>query len=102
MNFEEELTKGNFTIPECLSCKKIIWPPAEFCNVCYNETSLKTGQFTGKIIEYSKQNEEYFCMVEFLDSFRLMAKTNDKPEIGKIVKITKCGILNGNYFFQII
>ena len=53
MNFEEELTKGNFTIPECSSCKKIVWPPAEFCDVCYNETRLKSGQFTGKIIEFS-------------------------------------------------
>ena len=102
MNFEEELTKGNFTIPECSSCKKIIWPPAEFCDVCYSETSVKTGKFTAKIIEYSKLNEEYFCMVEFLDSFRLMAKINDKPEIGQIVKISKCGISKGDYFFQII
>jgi hypothetical protein len=41
-------------------------------------------------------------MVEFLDSFRLMAKINDKPEIGQIVKISKCGISKGDYFFQII
>ena len=75
MNFEEELTKGNFTIPECSSCKKIVWPPAEFCDVCYNETRLKSGQFTGKIIEFSKQGNEYFCMVEFVDSFRLMVSS---------------------------
>jgi uncharacterized OB-fold protein len=102
MNFEDELTKGNFTIPECSSCKKIIWPPTEFCDVCYSKTCLKTGQFMGKIIEYSKQNEEYFCMVEFLDSFRLIAKKKDKPENGQIVKISKCGISEGSYFFQVI
>ncbi len=102
MNFEDELTKGNFTIPECLSCKKIIWPPAEFCDVCYNETRLKSGEFSGKIIEYSKQNDEYFCMVEFLDTFRLIAKMKEKPENGQIVKILKCGISNGTHFFEII
>jgi len=102
MNFEDELTKGNFTIPECSSCKKIIWPPTEFCDVCYSKTCLKTGQFMGKIIEYSKQNEEYFCMVEFLDSFRLIAKKKYKPENGQIVKISKCGISEGSYFFQVI
>ena len=102
MNFEDELTKGNFTIPECLSCKKIIWPPAEFCDVCYNETRLKSGEFSGKIIEYSKQNDEYFCMVEFLDAFRLIAKMKEKPENGQIVKILKCGISNGTHFFEII
>ena len=102
MNFEDELTKGNFTIPECLSCKKIIWPPAEFCDVCYNETRLKSGEFSGKIIEYSKQNDEYFCMVEFLNTFRLIAKMEKKPENGQIVKILKCGISNGTHFFEII
>ena len=102
MNFEDELTKGNFTIPECLSCKKIIWPPAEFCDVCYNETRLKSGEFSGKIIEYSKQNDEYFCMVEFLDTFRLIAKMKEKPENGQIVKMLKCGISNGTHFFEII
>jgi hypothetical protein len=56
----------------------------------------------GKIIEYSKQNEEYFCMVEFLDSFRLIAKKKDKPENGQIVKISKCGISEGSYFYQVI
>ncbi|HJM78993.1 MAG TPA: hypothetical protein QF656_00425 [Nitrosopumilus sp.] len=102
MNFEEELRKGKFTIPECLSCKKIIWPPTEFCDVCNSETHLKTGQFTGKIIEFSKQNEEYFCIVEFADSFRLMAKMKSNPKKGQIVKISECGIYKENYFFHII
>ena len=102
MNFEEELIKGNFTIPECTLCKKIVWPPAKFCDVCYNEIRLKSGQFTGKIIEFSKQGDEYFCMVEFLDTFRLMAKIQEKPVNGQIVKISKCGILNDSYFFQVI
>ena len=102
MNFEEELTKGNFTIPECSSCKKIVWPPAEFCDVCYNETCLKSGQFTGKIIEFSKQGNDYFCMVEFENTFRIIANISKTPEIGQIVKISKCGIKKGNYFFHVI
>jgi uncharacterized protein len=61
MSFEEELSKGQFYIPECLVCKKIIWPPSEFCDKCSGETSLKKGEFEGKIIEFSKQNENYFC-----------------------------------------
>ena len=42
-------------------------------------------------------------MVEFLDSFRLMSKnrmTNQKMD--QIVKISKCGISEGSYFFQVI
>ena len=102
MSFESELSKGQFCIPECMTCKKIVWPPSEFCDNCNGETSLKKGEFEGKIIEFSKQNENYFCMVEFFDSIRLMAKMNTSPKKDQIVKISKCGISEGSYFFHVI
>ncbi len=101
MSFESELLKGKFCIPECMICKKIVWPPAEFCNHCFGQVSLKKGDFEGKIIEFSRQNEVYFCLVEFEKTIRVMAKILQIPEIGQIVKISKCGILNGNYFFYV-
>jgi len=102
MSFESELSKGQFCIPECMICKKIVWPPSEFCDNCNGETSLKKGEFEGKIVEFSKQNENYFCMVEFFDSIRLMAKMNTSPKKDQIVKISKCGISEGSYFFHVI
>jgi uncharacterized protein len=102
MSFESELSKGQFCIPECMTCKKIVWPPSEFCDNCNGETSLKKGEFEGKIVEFSKQNENYFCMVEFFDSIRLMAKMNTSPKKDQIVKISKCGISEGSYFFHVI
>jgi len=102
MSFETELSKGKFSIPECLACKKIVWPPSEFCDNCNGETSLKKGEFEGKIIEFSRQDKDYFCMVEFLDSIRLIAKMTTNPKKDQIVKISKCGISNGDYFFEII
>jgi hypothetical protein len=102
MSFESELSKGQFCIPECLTCKKIVWPPSEFCDNCNEITSLKKGNFEGKIIEFSKQNEDYFCMVEFYTSIRLMAKMSKIPKKDQIVKISECGISNGGYFFEII
>ncbi len=101
MSFESELLQGKFCIPECTVCKKIIWPPSEFCNHCFGQVSLKKGDYEGKIIEFSRQNEEYFCLVEFENTIRIMAKIVQIPEIGQIVKISKCGISNGNYFFYI-
>ena len=101
MNFETELTNGVFCIPECTICKKIVWPPTEFCNRCFGATSLKKGDFVGKIIEFSKQNKEYFCLVEFKNTVRIMAKMTQMPKIDQLVKIVKCGISNGNYFFHI-
>ncbi|MFQ5476180.1 MAG: hypothetical protein ACE5DT_04025 [Nitrosopumilus sp.] len=101
MGFESELSQGIFCIPECTVCKKIVWPPSEFCNNCFGAVSLKKGDFEGKIIEFSRQNKEYFCLVEFEKNIRVMAKISQTPEIGQIVKISKCGIDNGNYFFYV-
>ena len=101
MNFESRLSKGQFLIPECTKCKKIVWPPMEFCNYCFGIVSLKEGDFEGKIIEFSRQNEQYFCIVEFDNVIRIMANISEIPEIGQMVKISKCGINDGNYFFQV-
>ncbi len=101
MSFESELIQGNFCIPICSVCEKIVWPPAEFCNHCFGLVSLKKGDFEGKIIEFSRQNERYFCLVEFEKTIRIIAKMLQIPEIGQVVKISKCGISSGSYFFNV-
>ena len=101
MSFENELEKGQFYLPECISCKKWVWPPSEFCDRCNGKTSLKKEEFEGKIIEFSKQNEDYFCIVEFEKKVRIMAKMLKKPNIDQTVKITKCGISDNSYFFYV-
>jgi len=101
MSFEEELSKGIFSIPECKYCDKVIWPPTEFCNRCFGTVSLKTGEFEGKIIEFSRQNNEYFCLVEFEKSIRVMAKILKIPKIGQKVKVSKCGLSDEGYFFLV-
>lgn len=101
MSFEEKLSKGEFCIPECTKCKKIVWPPSEFCSHCFGATSLKTGDFEGKVIEFSKQNKEYFCLVEFEGAIRIMAKMRDTPKIDQRVRISECGIYDKSYFFVV-
>ncbi|MBI5859690.1 MAG: hypothetical protein HZB73_03095 [Nitrosarchaeum sp.] len=102
MNFEYELKKGNFIIGECTDCKKIIWPPSEFCNRCFKEVSWRKGSHEGKIIEFSKQNNDYFCLVEIENTIRIMGKmTSGVPNIGQHVMIERCGIKDKNYFFEI-
>lgn len=102
MSFESKLNKGKFCIPECVECKKIVWPPSDICNHCFGNVHLKEGDFEGKIMEFSRQNEQYFCMVEFENTIRIIANILEPPEIGKSVKISKCGIIDGNYSFQVI
>ncbi|NNM02531.1 MAG: hypothetical protein HKP26_03060 [Nitrosopumilus sp.] len=101
MNFETELSQGNFYIPECMKCSKIVWPPSEFCNHCFGEIIFKKKIFEGRIIEFSRKNEEYFCLVEFENQIRVMAKMSNSPKIGQIVKLVKSGIIKGNYFFEV-
>ena len=101
MSFESELENGNFCIPECSNCKNIIWPPTDYCTKCFGEVSLKKGDFEGKIIEFSKKDQDFFCVVEFYDKIRIIAKASQTPKIGDSVKISKCGISDGSYSFVI-
>jgi uncharacterized protein len=102
MNFELELEKGNFIVAECMHCKKIVWPPSEFCNQCFKEISWRKGSREGKIIEFSKQNNNYFCLVEIENTIKIMAKISSGiPNIGQRVKIESCGIKDKNYYFEI-
>jgi uncharacterized protein len=102
MNFKNELKKGNFIVSECNNCKKIIWPPSEFCNQCFKETSWRRGPKEGTIIEFSKHNNSYFCLAEFENTIKIMGKmSSGMPNTGKKVKIEKCGMRNEICYFEL-
>ena len=102
MIFEEELEKGNFVLGECTDCKKVVWPPSEYCSKCFGIVKIRKGNPTGKIIEFSKQNKEYhFCLAEFESAVRLIGKIlSGVPKKNQNVKIKRCGIKDGDYFFE--
>lgn len=101
MNFESELKKGNFLISECIHCKIIVWPPSEFCNQCLNENSWRKCSRKGKIIEFSKQKETYFCVAEFEKSIKIMGEiVSGEPKIAGQIYVVDCGIVNENYFLK--
>jgi len=102
MNFESELKKGEFLISECIKCKKIVWPPSEFCNQCLGNNSWRKCSGLGKIIEYSKKEQTYFCVAKIEDSIKIMGEViSGTPKNGAQIKISDCGISDGNYFFKI-
>ena len=101
MSFETKLNDGIFCIPKCDDCKKIVWPPADLCNHCFGNVSLKEGEFEGKIIEFSSKENLFFCLVEFEKTFRIIATILKTPDVGQSVKISKCGIIGGDYFFEV-
>lgn len=103
MNFEDELKKGNFVVGECIKCKKTVWPPADYCNKCFGDVLTVNGPSQGKIIEFSKQESDYFCLVQFNNDVRVIGKLGTGiPQINQSVRIEKCGIENGNYFFEFL
>jgi uncharacterized OB-fold protein len=100
MNFESELKNGNFIVAECIHCQKIVWPPSEFCNQCFSEVFWRKALHEGKIVEFSKQNNDYFCLVEIENTIKIMGKiSSGVPNVGQHVKIERCGIKNENYYF---
>ena len=103
MSFEDRLQNGEFCIPECDTCKKTVWPPSEFCSHCLGTVHLRDADnsMRGTIIEFSGKDDTYFCMVEFAGSIRVLSHMTVTPQIGQTVKISKCGIRDGNYFFKV-
>ncbi len=101
MSFEEKLEHGEFCIPECTECEKIVWPPSEICDNCFGNIHLKKGEFEAKIIEFSRERQQYFGLIEIEKTIRIMAQISNIPKIGQAVKISKCGIRDGNYFFMV-
>lgn len=102
MKFENELKNGNFLISECSKCKKIVWPPSAFCNQCLTETVWKTCDKKGKILEFSKKDNTFFCVIEIENSIKLIAEVESgTPEVGATAIIKDFGIKEGNYFFKL-
>ena len=101
MSFEESLSRGEFLIPKCRQCKKIVWPPSDYCDHCFGRIELKKQDFEARIVEFSKKDNDYFCLVEIENSFKIIAKASKIPTIGKREFLSKCGITDGDYFFEI-
>ena len=100
--FENELIKGVFMIPQCPSCKEIVWPPSDYCNRCLGKVVLKNSDGLGKIVEYSKKDNEFFCLAEFEGKIRIMGKlilNSGLPEMGKSVKMDSCSFEDNKYKF---
>ena len=103
MNFEDEIKKGNFVISECKSCNKIIWPPNDICNSCFGITKWRKASKNGKILEYSKNEEQFFCLVELEQDLRVICTLIDtiEPKIDQEVSMTNCSMYDGKYSFEV-
>jgi len=62
-----------------------------------------SGKMVGKILEFSKKDGVYFCLVEFGEGIRFMGslEENTNLEIGQNVKIKHFSVNHGDYSFKL-
>jgi len=100
--FEAELKAGNLVTSECSYCKKIVWPPSDYCNNCFNEVNWRKVSENGTIVELSRKENDVFCITEFENKIRVMGKLDAEIHMakpGQTVKLTKCSFNDKNGFF---
>jgi uncharacterized OB-fold protein len=100
--FETELKAGNFVTSECTHCNKIVWPPSNYCDSCFNEVNWRKVSKNGTIIELSRKEDDVFCITEFENKIRVMGKLDAKIDMvkpGQTVRLSRCFINDKNSFF---
>ena len=100
--FEIELKAGNFVTSECTYCNKIVWPPSNYCDICFKDVNWRKVSESGTIVELSRKENDVFCITEFESKIRVMGKLDTKINTvkpGQTVKLTKCLFDDKNSFF---
>ena len=103
--FESEIKAGNFVTSECIDCNKIVWPPSDYCDNCFMEVNWRKVSSNGKLIEWSKKNNDVFCIAEFENSIRVIGKLDSKnviPKPGQLLKFISCSLKDKPKFFFIL
>lgn len=90
--FEQELKKNIFLCSQCTKCDKLVWPPSDFCNKCFNEVVWRPISRLAKLVEFSRKNNEYFCVAEFEGSIRVMGTVQNTSDlqVGQSLFLIKC------------
>ena len=100
--FEDELKNGKFVCSECPKCNKLVWPPYDFCNVCFGSVIWRQVSRSGKLIEFSKKDDTLFCIAEFENSIRIMGELEIglmRPMLGEELELVRCDYDGKEKFF---
>jgi uncharacterized OB-fold protein len=100
--FENELKNDKFVCSECTYCNHLVWPPSDFCNVCFNKVEWRQVSRSGKLIEYTKKDGVIFCIAEFENTIRIMGELEiglKIPLIGHDLDLAKCDYTDKEKFF---
>jgi uncharacterized protein len=100
--FENELKNGKFVCSECYKCNKLVWPPSNFCNICFSKVKWRQVSKKGKLIEFSKKDNTIFCIAEFENTIRIMGELKigvQTPLVGQDLELVKCDYTDKEKFF---
>ena len=100
--FESELKNGRFVCSECPQCSKLVWPPSDFCNICFSKVKWRPMTKKGKLIEFSKKDNVFFCIAEFENTVRVMGELETglkSPSVGQDIDLVKCDYIDKERFF---
>jgi uncharacterized OB-fold protein len=100
--FENELKNGKFVCSACPQCNKLVWPPSDFCNVCFSKVKWRPVSKKGKLIEFTKKDSVFFCIAEFENTIRVMGELDigsKIPSVGQDLDLVKCDYTNKERFF---
>ena len=90
--FEQELRNGNFVCSECTKCNKLVWPPSDFCNKCFGNVTWRPISRIAKLVEFSRRNDEYFCIAELENPIRVMGRVESVADLrlGQTLVLVSC------------
>ena len=90
--FQQELKNNNFVCSSCQKCNKLVWPPSDFCNSCFGSVIWRQVTKTAKLVEFSRQGNEVFCIAEFESGIRIMGSIQNafNLKIGQSLNLIKC------------
>lgn len=90
--FEQELKNNNFLCSHCTTCDKLVWPPSDFCNSCFSDVVWKPVSRFARLIEFSRKDNEYFCIAEFEENIRVMGSIQNSHnlKINQPLFLVKC------------
>ena len=100
--FENELKNGKFVCSECPKCNKLVWPPSDFCNICFSKVKWRLVSKKGNLIEFSKKDDIFFCIAEFENTIRVMGELETWlkiPLVGQDLDLVKCDYTDKEKFF---
>jgi len=100
--FENELKNGKFVCSKCIDCNRLVWPPSDFCDVCFSKVIWREVSKNGKLVEFAKKNDLIFCIAEFENTIRIMGELEaglKTPSVGQDLHLEKCNYTDKEEFF---